>query len=151
MHPDISPDGQWLLYTSSESGRLAVFARALSGEGGALQVSSGKGVEPLWSRDGTNVFYWVNGKGGFRTLFRVRVTRQPGTMKPGVPERLLEGAYGIGAPGHGWDIAPDGRFLVNKLGDTAERRTYWDKLLSNRIVVDTGGIARLLADVKAGP
>ena len=151
MHPDISPDGQWLLYTSNESGRREVFARALSGDGGALQVSNGKGVEPLWSRDGTNVFYWVFGKGEFRTLFRVSVTRNADSLKFGVPERLLEGAYGGGAPGHGWDVAPDGRFLVNKAGDTAERRANWDKLLSNRIVVDTGGVARLLADARAGP
>ncbi len=149
---DISPDGEWLVYTSDESGRNEVFAKALSGKGGALQVSAGEGWEPLWSRDGGSVYYWagVEGKGGW-TLFRVRVTKASDSLVFGVPERLPAQKDTWAYPNTSWDIAPDGRFLIVKEMDEADRRAWWGKLLSNRIVVDTGGVARLLADAKAAP
>ncbi len=150
-HPDISPDGRWLLYVSDESGRGEVFARALSGEGGALQVSAGEGREPLWSRDGTSVYYWkpLEGKPD-QTLFRVRVMKVSGSLAFGVPEQLAARKDTLSTPAHSWDVAPNGRFLIRKGLEEAGLRAFWDKLLSNRIVVDTGGDARLVSDAEAG-
>lgn len=151
--PDISPDGQWLLYTSDAPGHPEVFARSLSGQGDVLQVSAGEGREPLWSRDGASVYYRgpVEGKTGYMALFRVRVTKVAGSLAFGAPERLFEDAYYRAGPGHSWDVGPDGRFLMVKQADEEAGRAWWDKLLSNRIVVDTGGIARLMAEAKTGP
>jgi Tol biopolymer transport system component len=153
MWPDISPDGEWLLYTSDGPGHPEVFARSLSGQGNTLQVSAGEGQEPLWSRDGASAFYWqpVEAKPGHRVLFRVRVTRVTDSVAFGVPERLFEGSYYAAYPGHSWDVGPDGRFLVLKAGNEEATRAYFDKILSNRIVIETGGVARLLAEPKAGP
>jgi serine/threonine-protein kinase len=55
--PQLSPDARWLAYTSSESGRAEVFVRAFPGPGGRWQVSTEGGSEPLWSRDGRELFY----------------------------------------------------------------------------------------------
>ena len=153
MYPDISPDGRWLLYASDESGRLEVFSRALFGDGGTFQVSAGEGREPLWSRDGASALYWqrVEGRPGVRALFRVKVKGSASALAVAVPERLLEYRYATVSPGHGWDVAPDGRFVVARTRDEAERRAWWDRVLSNRVVVDTGGIARLLADARTAP
>jgi Tol biopolymer transport system component len=148
--PDISPDGKWLVYASDSSGRFEVFARALSGEGGTLQVSAGEGFAPLWSRDGTSIYYWQTDKGSLHTLFRVRVSPAAGSLTFGVPERLLEGRYDSFFPGQGWDVGPDGRFIVGRVSGETARRAWWEKLLTNRIVVDTGGVARLLAAAKQG-
>ncbi len=147
LWPDISPDGRWLAYTSDASGRHEVFVRALSGEGDAMHVSNGEGWAPLWSRDGANVYYFqpVEGKPGVSALFRVPVTKTAGSLSFGVPMRLFEGRYYIDGPGHLWDVAPDGRFLVGKPPDEAALRGFWDKILSNRIIVDTGGVERLMA------
>jgi hypothetical protein len=152
--PDISPDGRWLLYTSDASGRNEVFVKALSGEGNTIHVSSGKGIMPLWSRDGANIYYWqpVEGKPAFfMALFRVPVTKTGGSLSFGVPVRLFEGRYVSSGPGHIWDVAPDGRFLVGKPPEEAALHTYWDKVLSNRIIVDTGGVERLMAQVEKRP
>ena len=153
LWPDISPDGRWLAYTSDASGRYEVFVRALSGEGDTMHVSSGEGWAPLWSRDGANVYYWhpVEGKPGVGALFRVPVTKTTGPISFGVPIRLFEGRYHISGPGHMWDVAPDGRFLVGKPLDEAAVRTRWDKILSNRIIVDKGGVERLMAQGEKRP
>ena len=84
-------------------------------------------------------------------LFRVNVKWKAGAPAFGVPARLFQGGYACGGwPGHMCDVGPDGRFLVQKKPEPAEQRARWDKLLSNRIVVDTGGVARLLADAEVG-
>jgi serine/threonine-protein kinase len=55
--PAVSADGQWLAYVSNESGRNEVYVRSLRTRGARHLVSSGGGVEPIWSRDGTVLFY----------------------------------------------------------------------------------------------
>jgi Tol biopolymer transport system component len=152
IFPDISPDGRWLLYTSNASGRSEVFATALSGVGGTLQVSAGHALEPLWSRDGASVYYWqpVEGTPAIRALFRVRVTKAANSLAFGVPDRLFESRTTGGGPARSGDLGPDGRFLATKPMDEACTRAYLDKLLSNRIVVETGGVSRLHDEVKAG-
>jgi hypothetical protein len=41
------------------------------------------------------------------------------------PARLLEARYDFVTPGHGWDIAPDGRILIPRV-DEADYRA-WDE------------------------
>jgi Tol biopolymer transport system component/tRNA A-37 threonylcarbamoyl transferase component Bud32 len=56
-NPKISPGGRWLAYVSDESGRDEVYVRPFPGPGGRWQISRGGGTEPLWSRDGSEIFY----------------------------------------------------------------------------------------------
>jgi Tol biopolymer transport system component len=152
-HPDISPDGRWLLYSSNEPGRPEVFVKALSGQGPARQVSVASGFEPLWSRDGSTIFYWAfyQETGGRMTLFRVPVSSAGDGLSFGRPERLLETEKSPMAPGHGWDVGPDGRFLVAKPPDKAEHRAYLEKTLSDRFRVDVGGLPGLLKEREKKP
>lgn len=53
----LSPDGQWLTYTSNETGRAEVYVRPFTGTGGAMQVSTDGGDQPVWSRDGRELYY----------------------------------------------------------------------------------------------
>ena len=53
----VSPDGKWLAYVSDRSGSLEVYVWAMNGSAGEHQVSSGGGWEPVWSVDGTELFY----------------------------------------------------------------------------------------------
>ena len=59
--PALSPDGRWLAYASDESGRNEVYLRAWPGMGNKLQVSQNGGGEPMWSRDGRELFYRSGG------------------------------------------------------------------------------------------
>ena len=53
----LSHDGQWLTYTSNETGRMEVYVRPFPGPGGATQVSTDGGDQPVWSRDGRELYY----------------------------------------------------------------------------------------------
>ncbi|HEY3122138.1 MAG TPA: protein kinase [Vicinamibacteria bacterium] len=53
----VSPDGRWLAYSSDESGTFEVYVQPLSSPGGKRQVSTSGGSQPLWSRDGKELFY----------------------------------------------------------------------------------------------
>jgi eukaryotic-like serine/threonine-protein kinase len=55
--PTLSPDGRWLAYTSNESGRIEVYVRPYPASGGKQQVSLSGGDQPVWSRDGSELFY----------------------------------------------------------------------------------------------
>ena len=55
--PAFSPDGAWLAYESDETGRVEIYARAVSGTGGKWHISNGGGDRPRWSRDGHEIVY----------------------------------------------------------------------------------------------
>ena len=60
--PELSPDGRWLAYTSSETGQERVYVRSYPELGPAVVVSSpGTGKFPAWSGDGREIFYWGGG------------------------------------------------------------------------------------------
>jgi Tol biopolymer transport system component len=52
-----SPDGQWMAYTSNESGTSQVYVRAFPDKGGRWQISNGGGQYPMWSRTGRELFF----------------------------------------------------------------------------------------------
>src|SRR5262249_49358464 len=47
-----SPDGKWLAYRSSESGRSEIYVQPYPAGGGRFQISNAGGDEPSWRRDG---------------------------------------------------------------------------------------------------
>jgi serine/threonine-protein kinase len=57
LGPRISPDGKWIAYWGSQSGRDEVFVRPFPGNGSVLQVSSDGGTEPVWSKTGHDLYY----------------------------------------------------------------------------------------------
>jgi len=56
--PVFSPDGRWIAYVSNESGRDEVYVRPYPAEDAVVtRVSSGGGLEPVWSPDGSELYY----------------------------------------------------------------------------------------------
>ena len=51
-HGRLSPDGHWIAYSSTESGRLEVFVQSFPPSGGKWHISNNGGTEPSWRRDG---------------------------------------------------------------------------------------------------
>ena len=108
----ISPDGRWLAYQSDESGQDEIYVRPFPNvEDGQWLISRGGGTKPLWGPDGRELFYVADTR-----LMAVSVETEP-SFAPGNAEVVFEG-YWQGAPGHTYDIAPDGeRFLMIKESD----------------------------------
>jgi eukaryotic-like serine/threonine-protein kinase len=104
-----SPDGKWIAYTGT-GGHSArdVFVQPFPGPGGRIQISSARGGQPRWSRDGRQIFYIQPD----RKLMAVSFDPQKGAA--GAPRVLFQTR--IVAPNFAlfqYDVSPDGRFLIN--------------------------------------
>jgi Tol biopolymer transport system component len=81
-----SPDGQWIAYTSNESGRYEIYLKSFPEAGGRrYAVSSQGGASPAWRRDGKELFF-VSGDG---LLTALPVTVSGGAAEFGRPETLF--------------------------------------------------------------
>jgi hypothetical protein len=101
----LSPDEQWYLYTSTETGRSEVYLSRLGGDGARWRVSPSGGAEPRWARNG-EIFY--------RTVDSVYVTRATLGATPRVdPPRALfaDDFYYVGFEAV-WDVSADGKKFV---------------------------------------
>jgi dipeptidyl aminopeptidase/acylaminoacyl peptidase len=85
--PMFSPDGRWLAYVSDDSGQFEVYVQPFPATGGAWKVSKDGGSEPLWARNGRELFYRNGDK-----LLAVDVATQP-TFSAGTPKVLFEKHY----------------------------------------------------------
>jgi Tol biopolymer transport system component len=103
----ISPDGRFLAYISNESGRAEVYVQAFPGPGGKWQISTEGGTEPVWSRNGGELFYRSDDR-----MMAVSVGAAP-TFTAAKPRVLFANPY----VKHGWfianyDVSPDGQSFV---------------------------------------
>jgi len=108
--PAFSPDGRWMAYVSNESGRAEVYVQRYPDRGGKRQISTEGGTEPVWSRNGRELFY----RSGVK-MMAVEVTTRP-AFDAGRPRLLFEGRYLASVfplVGVAYDVSPDGqRFLM---------------------------------------
>jgi serine/threonine-protein kinase len=113
--PAVSPDGRWLAYGSNETGRYEIFVRPFPNvDDGKVQVSSTGGTAPIWSTDGSEIFYHDSQANlvaaSFETDPSFRVTGRTSLFS--VPQGFV-GRGGTNAFITGlYDVAPDGRFLM---------------------------------------
>ena len=82
---EISPDGRWLAYVSNEGGPYDVYVRPFPSGAGKWRLSSGGGMEPVWRRDGKELFYLA----ADRWLMSVDVTTAGG-FNTSAPGRLFQ-------------------------------------------------------------
>ena len=52
-----SPDGRWVAYVSTESGRIEVYVTPFPAGGAHYQVSANGGMQPRWSPDGKTLYF----------------------------------------------------------------------------------------------
>jgi eukaryotic-like serine/threonine-protein kinase len=100
----LSRDGKWLAYVSNQTGRVEVYVRPFPGPGGARQVSVDGGDQPLWSRDGRELYF----RDGTNLIAATMVN---GTVQSRTA--LFADAYQQ-SNATNYDVLPDGRFIMLK-------------------------------------
>ena len=86
FNPEISPDGRWLAYVSSESNQLEVYVSPFPDFGsGKWQISTDGGMGPRWGPDQGELFYWNRKE---QRLMAVPI-RTDDTFAAGSPEGLF--------------------------------------------------------------
>ena len=104
--PRLSLNGNWLAYVSNQAGEDRSQVTAFPDGGQVFTVSTGPGTEPVWSRDGGELFY-RNGA----QMWVVEVETESGfTVER--PTLLFEGPYMADYFGNGvphYDVSLDGQ------------------------------------------
>jgi Tol biopolymer transport system component len=103
----LSPDSKWLVYESDESGRAEIYVASFEGASGKWQVSTRGGTDPVWSRDGRELFFL----GADQRLMTVPIA--PGdAFNPGTPQPLFRIVTEASRRRNVYCPSPDGqRFL----------------------------------------
>jgi Tol biopolymer transport system component len=99
----VSPNGQWLAYASSVSGREEIYLRAIGGGGATIPVSTSGGTLPKWSASGDAVYFLAAAP---PRMMRAPVSGTPPQIGPPVAVASLPAAM------NGLDVAADGRLLI---------------------------------------
>jgi Tol biopolymer transport system component len=113
MTPRVSPDGRWVAYASNEPGEFRVYVQSFPEPGIKQPVSTGGAIEPRWSDDGTELFFWTGNAypytGNSATVFAASITASGGSLTVGAP--ASRAPRSIGGPAT-YSVARDGRFLM---------------------------------------
>jgi Tol biopolymer transport system component len=109
-----SPDGRWVAYQSNETGRYEIYVRPFPAGGGAFPISTDGGVYPRWSRDGKELYFIAPDAKMMAVPIRAAAT----TVEADVPATLFQtrrlgGGSNVIGRSHQYDVARDGRFLIN--------------------------------------
>ena len=115
---DFSPDGRWVAYVTNQTGAFEVWVRPFPGPGPPTRVSPAGGHDPVWSRNGKELFYQEGAK-----LMTAEVAGTQPALQFRAPRMLFEDGFIPWEPNtpRTYDVAPDGRFLM--IEETPSRLT----------------------------
>jgi serine/threonine protein kinase/Tol biopolymer transport system component len=123
-----SPDGKWIAYHSNETGQPEIYVRPFlspdqaataADTNGEVLVSTAGGVYAVWRLDGKELYY-LNPEGA---MMAAPIVATGNTIKVGTPvvlfpTHIVGGGQDPNQPRQ-YDVAPDGRFLINTILDSA--------------------------------
>ena len=100
-----SPDGRWVAYSSSRDGPFEIFVSPYPELTPQRKVSVGGGTEPLWSTDGSELFYHTGNQW-------MAIPMSTGIdFRADSPVELFQTPF-VDSLAVSWDLSSDGRFLV---------------------------------------
>jgi Periplasmic component of the Tol biopolymer transport system len=107
----LSPDGHWLTYLSTESGRNEAYVMPYPADRmhARQQISTSGANSTAWGRDGRTI-YFSSGQ----QIFKAKFDPQTMNIDKAQPLTKVRSNYG-------WDIAPDGRFILLNIAGGGHR------------------------------
>jgi serine/threonine-protein kinase len=132
-NPVFSRDGKWVAFVADTTGADEIWVRPYPGPGSPVRVSSAGGHDPVWARNGTELYY----QEGSKLMAAALLSTSP--MQFATPRILFEGgfvAWEANTP-RTFDVAADGRFLMIEPSATYSQRfnvvLNWVEELKRRI------------------
>jgi serine/threonine protein kinase len=101
----LSPNERWLAYTSNESGSIENYVVAFNGGHGKWQVSVNGGLDPSWSRDGSELYYVDTAN----SICAVPVKEVGGALQFGAPQTLVSS---WSTPSAFYQVSPEGKKIL---------------------------------------
>ena len=114
----VSPDGEWLAYTSVESGRAEIYVQRFPAGAHKVVVTSSGGSHARWDPKGTALYYWSPEERVMRVPIRVR----DGALQAGEPVAVLAlkntgPQYGTDTTRSPYVLGPNGVGFIGAQGD----------------------------------
>ncbi len=111
--PVIAPNGRWMAYSSVETGQRQVWIQRFPDLGDRRLVSTGRGMDAVWSTDGRTLFFRGGPSVPPSEMTAVPITYDP-ALSIGPPTVLFDRTYyRTPEPIRRIDLSPtDGRFLM---------------------------------------
>jgi Tol biopolymer transport system component len=89
-HPQVSPDGKWIAYSSNETGRSEIYVQPYP-QGTKIQVSVNGGVFPRWGAGGKELYFMSLISAGNLMVSNIRVTGA--SIQRDDPKALFQSGY----------------------------------------------------------
>ena len=118
FNAEISPDGRWVAYQSDETGPWEIYVHPFPAvQTARWQISSAGGAEPLWARNGRELFF-IAGDG---MMMSAAIRPEPSFVFERAVSLFQAGQYRVNVA-RNYDITPDGkRFVMVKTVGTDGR------------------------------
>ena len=111
--PTVSPDGQWIAYSSNQSGQREVYVRPFPSVLGQTQVSVGGGQSPVWAPNGRELLYLSRRASGEFVLIAAQLDTDRAFDVVARDELFPWGDFFVGTALHPqFDVSPNGRILA---------------------------------------
>jgi Tol biopolymer transport system component len=114
-----SPSGRWVAYQSDESGQWQIYIRPFPATGEQWPVSTSGGIQVRWAFDGKELYY-IAPDGA---LMAAPIAEKGDLVEIGNPVALFRTRIWtsgtLPTTRQQYDVAPDGRFLINVALDEA--------------------------------
>ena len=123
----VSPDGNWIAYTSTESSERHIFVRPYPEIiGGKWQVSVEPGWQAIWNKSENEIFYWSDDDRQYSVRYEVGeelVDGRPNLIEFDVPQQIFS-RIGINGPQTvpAWDYSPEDDSFIFLEGQGVEAR-----------------------------
>ena len=103
----LSPNGRWLAYSSTESGREEVYVTHFPSGEGRWQVSQNGGTFPAWRGDSKEIWYF-----GVDGSLHTAGVNEKSTEFELEPVRAIFQINYVAPVGYPYDVSPDGQRLI---------------------------------------
>ena len=111
-----SPDGQWIAYSSNETGTWEVYVSPFPSVSSKWLVSRGGGEEPRWRRDGKEIYYLSTEGKVMAVAVRTDIKFESGTPVTLFQTHLRQSISAMDVVSY--DVSADGqKFLINSKVD----------------------------------